>query len=285
MILFLDNALIITPTVQEKSSISLYNNGLSNIFFFLFHLGQGLAVTRILELLTHKELFPEIQLQLSFIAENCQRLAIVLKSLEETKTPIACTVYNSMEDLKAYLNAGKTKTSFGPKSDVFLDKLSASSKRKAVKNFQEAFDLSLDKLTRHLSSIPAYQLYKSVRIFDPRQLPALDHDIQIYATCLQQLSHPSQQLMEEWLIYTQYREETALSLKNLQEFWDSMSTRFPLLSKIAIECIWLPVSSVDVERSFSSYKHLLNDRRERLTEENVRRLMILYFNGDIEQRF
>ena len=90
-------------------------------------------MTRILELLTHKELFP-VQLQLSFIADNCQRLAITLTSLEKTKTPIPCTVYNSMEDLKAYLNAGKMNTSFGPKSDVFLDKFSALSKRKAIKS-------------------------------------------------------------------------------------------------------------------------------------------------------
>ena len=34
-----------------------------------------MEVTRILELLSHKEIFPEIQLQLYFIAENCQRLA------------------------------------------------------------------------------------------------------------------------------------------------------------------------------------------------------------------
>ena len=64
-----------------------------------------------------------------------------------------------------------------------------------------------------------------------------------------------------------------------------MASRFPLLCKIATESIWMPVTSVDVERSFSNYKHLLNDRRERLTEENTRRLMILYYNGDIEHSF
>ena len=58
-----------------------------------------------------------------------------------------------------------------------------------------------------------------------------------------------------------------------------------MLSKIAVNYIWMPVTSVDVERSFSEYKHLLNDRRERLTEENTRRLMILYYNGDIEHQF
>ena len=103
-------------------------------------------MTRILELLTHKELFPEIQLQLSFIAENCQRLATTLTSLEETKTPIACTVYNSMDDLKAYLNAGKTKTSFGPKSDVFLDNSVLYQKERLSRVFRELLDSLLTNL-------------------------------------------------------------------------------------------------------------------------------------------
>ena len=47
----------------------------------------------------------------------------------------------------------------------------------------------------------------------------------------------------------------------------------------------MPATSVDVERSFSLYKHLLNDRRESLTELNTRRLVMLYFNGVIEGRF
>ena len=244
-----------------------------------------MAVTRILELLAHKEIFPEIQLQLYFIAENCQRLATVLTSLEASKTPLACTLYNTMEDLKTYLQAGTTKTSFGPKTDQILEELSVSSKRKAVKCFQEVFQLSFEKLNGHLLRLPAYQYYKSVRIFDPRQLPALDHDIQVYSNFLKQLANPSCELLEEWLIYTRYREEAVSSLAALQEFWDSMASRFPLLCKIATESIWMPVTSVDVERSFSNYKHLLNDRRERLTEENTRRLMILYYNGDIEHRF
>ena len=61
-----------------------------------------------------------------------------------------------------------------------------------------------------------------------------------------------------------------------------MAGRFPLLSKIALHSIWMPVTSVSVERRFSQYKHLLNDdRRERLTEETTCRLMMLYYNGDI----
>ena len=64
-----------------------------------------------------------------------------------------------------------------------------------------------------------------------------------------------------------------------------MQDRFPVLAPIATDAIWKPVTSVDVERSFSQYQHLLNDKRECLTEENTKRLLMLFFNGDIEGRF
>lgn len=140
-------------------------------------LGQGMAISRILELLSHKEIFPEILVQLHFIAENCQRLATVLTSLEESRTPLGCTVYNTLEDLSAYLQAGITKTTYGSKTDHYLQKLTTSAQRKAIKCFQEVFKQSLEKLNRHLSTLPAYSIYKRIRVFDPRQLPALSHDI------------------------------------------------------------------------------------------------------------
>ena len=57
---------------------------------------------------------------------------------------------------------------------------------------------------------------------------------------------------------------------------------------------WMPVASVDVAFScvkglasetscFSQHKHLFNDGRESLTEENTQRLAMLYHNGDIRR--
>ena len=94
------------------------------------------------------------------------------------------------------------------------------------------------------------------------------------------LANPSVELMEEWLIYTKYRQDLP-NLVQLPSFWGSMRGRFPLMSHIASGAIWMPVTSVDVERSFSQY----NERWESLTDDNTRRLMMLYYNGDIEQRF
>ena len=98
------------------------------------------------------------------------------------------------------------------------------------------------------------------------------------------LANPSVELMEEWLIYTKYRQDSVPNLVQLPSFWGSMRGQFPLLSHIASDAIWMPVTSGYVERSFSQYKHL-SERRESLTDDNARRLMMLYYNGDIEQHF
>ena len=71
----------------------------------------------------------------------------------------------------------------------------------------------------------------------------------------------------------------------ISEFWEGVRDRFPNLATIASHVIWMPVASVDVERSFLQYKHILNDRRESLTEENTKRMVMLYYIGDIEGHF
>ena len=100
--------------------------------FYKAEKAQGMAVERIIELVTHKTIYPEISLQLYFVKENCQRLMMVLTSLE-AKGPLACTVYNTLEDLRSYLRAGTIKTSFGEETDRLLDKLPMEKKRAQVK--------------------------------------------------------------------------------------------------------------------------------------------------------
>ena len=122
-----------------------------------------------------------------------------------------------------------------------------------------------------------------MRVFDPRQLPTLGNNIEEYGA-IKALQDPLPELLEEWLIYTQYRDELP-SPFSIPAFWKGMKDRFPHLSTIGAAAIWMSVASVDVERSFSQYKHILNDRRESLIEQNTKRLVMLYSNGDIEGRF
>ena len=54
---------------------------------------------------------------------------------------------------------------------------------------------------------------------------------------------------------------------------------------MADKIIWIPVTRIDAERSFSQYKHLLNKQCESFTFENINQLTMLYYNEDLEKRF
>ena len=187
----------------------------------------------------------------------------VLTSLVSQSTPLACLVYNLLENLRLFLKAGGSKTSFGEEiTDRLLEKFSADEKKKHITSFHIIFCLSLRKLEDHLDGHPTYQYYKAAK----------------------RLQNPSPELFEEWMIYTHYCDKLPTPL-SIPEFWNSMKYQFPSLSRIVAEAISIPTTSVNLERNFSLNKHHLNDRMESLTEQNTKRLVMLYFNGDIEGCF
>ncbi|CAG8612678.1 31793_t:CDS:1, partial [Racocetra persica] len=67
---------------------------------------------------------------------------------------------------------------------------------------------------------------------------------------------------------------------NLHSYWIGMQSILPILSEIAQDYIWLPVSSCNVERSFSMYNNLLNNDRQSLSLDSLKQLSMLYFNGN-----
>ena len=103
----------------------------------------------------------------------------VLTSLEAKEVPLACTVYNHLEDLRSYLKSGLSKSNFGVETDRLLAKYPAE-QRENIKSFQNIFKLSLQKLEEHWDAHPACRYYKAMRIFDPHQLPTLGKDIGDY---------------------------------------------------------------------------------------------------------
>ena len=157
-----------------------------------------------------------------------------------------------------------------------------------MKSIQCLFAASLKKLSTHLDNHPTMAIYKATRIFYPAQLPSLSLNIANY-TAITAFEEASAELFNEWSVYTNiFQEENAvpddLSVGTLAAFWKSLQERFPTLSAVAREAIWIPVSSVDVERSFSQY--MLNEfvGRESLADDNTKKLMQLYYNGDIGDR-
>ena len=146
--------------------------------------------------------------------------------------------------------------------------------------FQEAFKVAYEKFAAHIPSHPRHSLFYACQIFNPKYIHCGDvtrKDIRKYSI-ITELSNPSNNLLDEWAIYCGL---TGVNLEEmtLDEYWLNLVDCLPLLSQIALDYIWLPVSSCSVERSFSKYNSILDDNRQNLSEDSLRSLNMLYFNG------
>ena len=101
------------PFIIHTTRIHLYEG------LYKAEKGQGMAVERTIELVTHKMV----------IKENWQCLISVLTSLEANEVLLACTMYSHLEDLRSYLKSGLSKSSFGVETDRLLAKYPAEQKR------------------------------------------------------------------------------------------------------------------------------------------------------------
>ena len=81
--------------------------------------------------------------------------------------------------------------------------------------------------------------------------------------------------MNEWGIYCNLHENFDENF-NLNNYWNEKINIFPTLSPIALKYVWLPVSGVDVERSFSIYKSILTDKRTALKEDSIKKLNFMF---------
>ena len=92
--------------------------------------------------------------------------------------------------------------SFGPETNRLLSKLPEPDRKEQIKSFK-VFDISPQKLSGHLDKHPAYAYYKAVRVFDPRQLAIVGHDILMSS---QVLSIHQQSYMKNGLYICNYHQ-------------------------------------------------------------------------------
>jgi hypothetical protein len=148
--------------------------------------------------------------------------------------------------------------------------------------FRSAFREAQNKFNAHIPLHPARLLFKAVQIFDPRYilLGSLERKNLRQYNSIKELANPSNELLCEWSIYCGMELENLVEEIDLEEYWMNLGDKLPILSKIALDYIWLPVSSCSVERSFSIYNNILDDNRQNLSEDSLKRLNMMYFNRD-----
>jgi hypothetical protein len=242
---------------------------------------QSGLMTQLVSKLSDPDKLRDMKIMSAFVTCVCPKI-ISLMTLLESQKPLAPEILNFFDDMEAFLMNGTARTVLGDVVDDILDAVPLLIKINYLDKFHDIFTSAFQKLSKHLDVLPAKAVYKQVRVFDPRQVPAMPRDLSNY-TSLISMSDQDVDLSSEWMIYQ--RECRDSSVPNgdgaLLDYWNGNALRFPKLSRIAKTYIWFPLTSCDVERSFSMYKHFLTDRRDSLKEERVSHLIILHYNKSL----
>ena len=192
---------------------------------------------------------------------------------------IAPFVYSRVMSLQAFLSSGRRNPPISNEMEQIFDGANYN-KRPLIEIFSRAFVLAYEKYEKHISNHPALSLFKAIQCFDPRfiQSNTAYHNMENYRI-IKEFQFPTDTLIQEWAIYCGFNESIE-EFKDLDIYWRGKSSLLPELSSLALTYIWLPVSGVDIERSFSNYKSILSDRRVALKEDSIKMLNFLYFNLD-----
>lgn len=190
---------------------------------------------------------------------------------------IAPFVYSRILNLQAFFSSGRRNPPISNEIEQLLDETNYD-RNSFISLFSKAFTSAYEKCEKHISHHPALLLFKAIQCFDPRfiQSNVNNHNMADYGI-IEEFHSPTDALIQEWAIYCGLN-EVAEELTDLDLYWRNKTRLLPELSTLALVYIWLPVSGVDVERSFSSYKSILSDRRTALKEESIQMLNFLYFN-------
>lgn len=205
------------------------------------------------------------------------RLVRNLEFVKIRNKPVAPFLADRLELVRAHLSTGCQAP---PKSNEMADLCQINQYDLSSYDviFKEAFQLAYDKFKKHVDNHSALPIFKATRCFDPRYMQAQieRHDITLYRA-IKELENPSNELINEWAIYSGLLEAFGENF-DLDNYWREKMVLLPNISKIALVYIWLPVSGVDVERSFSAYKRILADNRHALSENSIQMLNFVNFN-------
>lgn len=74
-----------------------------------------------------------------------------------------------------------------------------------------------------------------------------------------------------------FPQEMLAKITNPKDFWTFAEPLFPNLGKMALRLLSIPASTAQLERVFSMWQHIHSRLRNRLTFENSKKLMHIYY--------
>jgi len=190
---------------------------------------------------------------LNFISFYAKEFVQDLDFFQQSNKPVIPFAELRLQQLTSYIEINRNSNDFGSLGNLITQLRFNPQEFYVV--FRTAFEAAYCKFAAHIPNHPARQLFFSCQVFDPKYIytgDILRKNIRQYSA-INEFINPSDELLREWEIYCGLGDNEILGEIELNRYWLSKVTLLPILSKIALEYIWLPVSSCSVERSFSMY--------------------------------
>ncbi|RIA95448.1 hypothetical protein C1645_816677 [Glomus cerebriforme] len=218
-----------------------------------------------------------ITIYIHFISNFSKEFVRTLDFFQQKNTPVFPFVELQLQQLNSYLESNRISSDFGFSLEHLILTLPFNP-IDFYPIFQVAFEAAFAKFSLHISNHPARELFKACQIFDPAYFFYSDvgrKNIRLYSI-INGFDNPSNELLREWFIYC--GQQWVLDDTGIEGFWLRMVNQLPLLSNIALDYIWLPISSCTVERSFLIYNTILDDDYQNLSLESLKALNMMHFN-------
>ena len=220
-----------------------------------------------------------ITIYIHFISIYAKEIVQDLDFFQQQNKPVFPFVEGRLQQLTAFIESNINASYFGSEIENIIQHYSFNPDH-IYPIFHYAFQVAHDKFSAHIPNHPARSLFYACQVFNPQYIHSENiqrKNIRHYSAIIE-LDDPSYGLLCEWAIYCGLEFNENLDEINLDDYWKNLSVSLPILSNIALDYIWLPISSCAVERSFSLYNSLLDSNRQSLSEESLKQLNMLYFN-------
>ena len=192
----------------------------------------------------------EIKLLIQFYSANAKVFYNLIEYFEES-LGITHLAYNRIYKLWNILWFNAFSVDFGEAVENIIKENDMDEKYWHYE-FKQLYLKAWNKLDQIIKEHECTDFLEAVRVFDPSQLSSLSKPLEYCQKCLSDLNSEDPIVRKQFKNYL--KNDLLADEPNETDpvkFWRTMNVNCPELSRIAIMCLNTPVSSVDVERSFS----------------------------------
>ena len=212
-----------------------------------------------------------ITIYLHFISSYAKEFVQDLDFFQKLKKPVFPFVELRLQHLTAYIETYRNSDNFGGILESLITSLRFNP-HEFYSIFRAAFEAAYIKFAAHIPNHPARTLFYACQVFNPKFIHsgnALRKNIRQY-NVIKEFDNSSDELIQKWGIYYCGLDDELIGEMELDQYWLDKAAELPILSKIALDYIWLPISSCTVERSFSMYNSLLDSDRQNLSQDSLK---------------